>query len=133
MTNDSTADAVGVVEAYMQALQIGDKDAILRLYADEPEIIPENLPSLRGRDAVDSFYTSTFAAIGMEVSVQIVSAEVYDQIALVRSEQPVTVIAVADGTRTEAYFRELFVLRHTPDGWRIHKYMFSQNPAQAGN
>ena len=33
--------------------------------------------------------------------------------------------------RTQAYFRELFVLRRTPDGWRIHKYMFSQNPAQA--
>jgi ketosteroid isomerase-like protein len=129
--NDSTAAAVGVVEAYMQALQIKDTATILGLYADEAEIIPENLPSLRGRGAVDSFYASTFAAIGMEVSVRVVSAEVYDQIALVRSEQPVTVIAVADGTRTKAYFRELFVLRHTPDGWRIHKYMFSQNPAQA--
>ena len=38
--NDSTADAVGVVKAYMQALQAGDKDTILRLYADDPEIIP---------------------------------------------------------------------------------------------
>ncbi|GAA4003276.1 nuclear transport factor 2 family protein [Streptomyces sp. NBC_01352] len=129
--NNSTADAVGVVEAYMQALQIKDTDTILRLYADEAEIIPENLPSLRGRDAVDSFYASTFAAIGMEVNVEVVSTEVYDEIAIVRSEQPVTVIAVADGTRTHAYFRELFVLRRTPDGWRIHKYMFSQNPAQA--
>ena len=129
--NNSTADAVGVVEAYMQALQIGDTNTILRLYADESEIIPENLPSLRGTDAIASFYADTFAAIGMEVNVQVVSAEVYDEIALVRSEQPVTVIAVADGTRTKAYFRELFVLRHTPDGWRIHKYMFSQNPGQA--
>ncbi|MFD7940691.1 YybH family protein [Streptomyces sp. NPDC059755] len=71
--NNSTADAVGVVEAYMQALQIKDTDTILRLYADEAEIIPENLPSLRGRDAVDSFYASTFAAIGMEVNVEVVS------------------------------------------------------------
>lgn len=63
--------------------------------------------------------------------MEVVSTEVYDEIAIVRSEQPVTVIAVADGTRTQAYFRELFVLRRTPDGWRIHKYMFSQNPAQA--
>ncbi|WP_179382393.1 hypothetical protein [Streptomyces sp. SA15] len=35
--NNSTADAVGVVEAYMQALQIKDTDTILRLYADEAE------------------------------------------------------------------------------------------------
>ena len=53
--NDSTADAVGLVKEYMQALQIGDKDTILRLYADDAEIIPENLPSLRGRDAPTGF------------------------------------------------------------------------------
>ena len=68
------------------------------------------------RAAVDSFYASTFATVGMEVNVEVVSTEVYDEIAIVRSEQPVTVIAVADGTRTQAYFRELFVLRRTPDG-----------------
>src|SRR3954447_2861670 len=79
MTNNSTADAVGVVEAYMQALQIKDTDTILRLYADEAEIIPENRPSLRGRDAVESFYANTFAAIGMEVNVEVVSTEVYDE------------------------------------------------------
>jgi hypothetical protein len=67
----------------------------------------------------------------MEVDLNVRSAEVYDEIALIRSEQPVAVFAVADGTRTEAYFRELFVLRHTSVGWRIHKYMFSQNPGQA--
>ena len=132
VNNDRTAEAVGVIEAYGRALQAGDKDAILRLYADEAEIIPDSLPSLRGgTEAVDAFYTDTFANIRMEVSLKVRSAEVYDEIALVRSEQPVAVIAVADGTRTESYFRELFVLRHTPDGWRIHQYMFSQNPAQA--
>ncbi|WSQ06403.1 nuclear transport factor 2 family protein [Streptomyces sp. NBC_01231] len=129
--NDSTANAVGVVDAYGQALQARDKDTILRLYADESEIIPEAAPSLRGTDAIDSFYTDTFAAIGFEGDLQVVSAEVHDEIALVRSEQPIVVVAVADGTRTKTYYRELFVLRHTPDGWRIHKYMFSQNPAQA--
>lgn len=129
--NNSTADAVGVVEAYMQALQIAATDTLLQLYADEAEIIPENSPSVRGRDAIGSLYASTFAAIRLEVSVQVSSAEVYDQIAIVRSEQPVTVISVADGTRTATYFRELFVLRHAGDAWRIYKYMFSENPGQA--
>lgn len=46
--------------------------------------------------------------------------------ALVRSEQPVTVVTVADGARIDTYFRELFVLRDTPAGWRISTYMFSQ-------
>lgn len=130
--NDNTAEALAVIEAYGRALQASDKDAILRLYADEAEIIPDSLPSFTGGTAaIGAFYDETFAAIRMEVDLNVRSAEVYDEIALIRSEQPVAVFAVADGTRTEAYFRELFVLRRTSDGWRIHKYMFSQNPGQA--
>ena len=129
--NDSTADAVGVVEAYMKALQIGDKDTILRLYADEAEIIPENLPSLRGPTPSTPSTPAPSPPSGWRSTCGWSRPRSTTQIALVRSEQPVTVTAVADGTRTEAYFRESFVLRHTPDGWRIHKYMFSQNPGQA--
>ncbi len=132
MTNDTnTADAVAVVEAYGRALVAGDQDTILSLYAEDAEIVPDQLPSLRGPRAIDTFYTDTFAAIGMEVTLRVVSAEAHDGIALVRSEQPVTVVTVADGARIDTYFRELFVLRDTPAGWRISTYMFSQNAGQA--
>jgi ketosteroid isomerase-like protein len=40
-SNDDTAEALAVIEAYGRALQASDKDAILRLYADEAEIIPD--------------------------------------------------------------------------------------------
>lgn len=89
--NDSTAAAASVIETYSQALQAGDKDTILRLYTDESEIIPEAAPSVRGMDAIDSFYTDTFAAIGFENDLQVVSAQVYDEIAIFRGEQPIVV------------------------------------------
>ncbi len=34
------------------------------------------------------------------------------------------------GDHNEARYRELFVLRHTPDGWRIAQYMSRPQPAQ---
>jgi uncharacterized protein (TIGR02246 family) len=133
LTNDTnTADAVAVVDAYGRALVAQDQDAILSLYAEDAEIVPENLPSLRGSQAIDTFYTNTFADISMEVTLQVKSAEVHDGFAVVRSEQPVMVTTVAEGARIPSYFRELFVLRDTRAGWRISNYMFSQSPGQAG-
>lgn len=132
MTDDTkTADALAVVDAYGRALVAEDQAAILSVYAEDAEIVPEGLPSLRGLEAIDAFYTDTFAGIGMEVTLKVASAQVHDGLAVVRSEQPVMVTAKADGARIPSYFRELFVLRDTPAGWRISTYMFSQNPGQA--
>ena len=131
MTNSDSAAAAAVVDTYSRALQAADKAAILQLYTDESEIVPEGLPSVRGLTAIDQFYTDTFAAIRFENDLQVVRSEVRDDIAIVRSEQPIIVVSVADGTRTPSYFRELFVLRNTADEWRINTYMLSQSPGQA--
>ncbi|WP_188547254.1 YybH family protein [Rhodococcoides trifolii] len=127
----TTADAVAVVNAYGKALAAEDRAAIVALYAEDAEIIPENLPSLRSSAAIEAFYIATFNEINMQVTLQVKSAEVHDKFAVVRSEQPVMVTAKADGARIPSYFRELFVLRNTSAGWRICNYMFSQSPGQA--
>ena len=31
----------------------------------------------------------------------------------------------------KSYFREIFLLKRIEQQWRIYRYMFSQNPAQA--
>lgn len=129
-TTDSAA-AAAVIDAYSRALKTADQATILGLYADGSEIVPEGGPSIRGLDAIDQFYTGTFAAMRFENDLHVVRSEVRDDIAIFRSEQPMTVVSVADGTRSQSYFRELFVLRSTADGWRIDTYMFSQNPGQA--
>lgn len=135
MTNHTptaaTADAVAVVNAYGQAFSAEDKAAIVALYAEDAEIIPENRPSLRGAAAIDRFYIDTWAARNIEATLQVKSAEVHDGFAVVRSEQPVMVTNKAEGTRVPSYFRELFVLRNTSAGWRICNYMFSQSLGQA--
>ena len=132
MTNpENITEPAGVVGAYSRALQASDRDAILRLYTDRSEVVPEGGPSVRGIKAIDTFYADTLSAIGFENDLQVVSSQIHDDIAIFRSEQPIIVTTVADGTRTPSYFRELFVLRRTDNEWRINTYMFSQNPGQA--
>jgi len=132
MTNpENITEPAGVVGAYSRALQASDRDAILRLYTDRSEVVPEGGPSVRGIKAIDTFYADTLSAIGFENDLQVVSSQIHDDIAIFRSEQPIIVTTVADGTRTPSYFRELFVLVRTTEGWRINTYMFSQNPGQA--
>lgn len=129
MTID-TSTPVAVIEAYMRALQGGDRDTILGLYAPDAEIIPEDAASLTGAQAISEFYAATVAAIRIEGQLNVTSSEVHGEIALVRSEEPATTLELATGKRVDGYFRELFVLRQTSEGWRIYKYMFSQNPGQ---
>lgn len=132
MTID-TNGAVQVIQTYMQALQAGNKDAILSLYAPDAEIIPEEAASLSGLEAISRFYEGVVASIRIDGELNVTSVEVHGDIALVRSEEPATVLNLATGERANSYFRELFVLREAADGWQIYKYMFSQNPAQASN
>lgn len=131
LESNDAAGAAMVVESYGRALQASDTDAILRMYADGAEIIPDQAPSLSGAKAIEAFYRDTFDTIRIEGALRVVSAEAHAALALVRCEESAALVALADGARTDTYFRELFVLRNTSAGWKIHKYMFSQNPSQA--
>lgn len=129
MSNSSSPSDTAT--AYGIALQDRDKSSILALYTDDAEIVPDQIPSLSGRAAISQFYDDTFAAISMKVALQIVDVVEHDGMAIVRSEQPVDVVHVAGGQVTKSYFRELFVLKNDDGSWKIFKYMFSQNLAQA--
>lgn len=132
MSTDSTTEAaIAVVDAYSRALEAGDREAILGLYSDAAEIVPEALPSLRGAEAIAQFYVDTFATFKLTGALEVLSAEVYGDIALVRCEEPITMRILPDGEDQLTWFRELFVLRSEDTGWRIYKYLFSQNPSQA--
>ncbi|MFI0450621.1 YybH family protein [Actinomadura sp. 6N118] len=127
----SSSSPSDTVTAYGIALQAGDKSSVLALYTDDAEIVPDQIPSLSGRAAISQFYDDTFATISMKVELQIVDVVELDGVAIVRSEQPVDVVHLANGQETKSYFRELFVLKNVDGSWKIFKYMFSENPAQA--
>lgn len=127
----STATPAGTVTRYLELLQEQDTDAIVELYVDDAEIIPDQAPSLSGLAAIRTFYEDTFRTIALLGDLRITSVTEFADVAIVRSEEPATVRVQATGEEISSYFRELFVVERRGDGWAIRSYMFSQNPGQA--
>ena len=120
-----------VVLNYADYLNQQDIPKIISLYHPSAEIIPDQLSSLKGRDAIISFYHDTFGAISIDGKLQIKSIDRYADCAIVRCEEPAKVTDVGTGQINPQYFRELFVLKKYGQQWLIQYYMFSKNDDQA--
>lgn len=120
-----------VVLKYGEYLNQQDIAKIISLYHQEAEIIPDQLNSLSGRDAIISFYQETFNSILIDGKLQIKSIDQNADLAIVRCEEPAKVTDVSTGEISHHYFRELFVLKKYDQHWLIQHYMFSQNDRQA--
>lgn len=77
MTQHSTADLTPeqVVVQYGQSLNQQNLDAIVALYDQNAEIIPDQLTSLKGYDSIVEFYQQTFQSIQIEGQLKIISCE----------------------------------------------------------
>lgn len=119
-----------VVLKYGEYLNQQNIENILSIYDENAELIPDQVASLKGRKSIIDFYENTFKSIQIEGPLQIISTEIWGDIAIVRCEEPAKVRDLATGNETQHYFREMFVLRFKDNGWKIYKYMFSQNNNQ---
>lgn len=124
----STNEVIVLIENYINLLQDGDVPEIMKLYASNAEIIPEAKPSISSKNKIEEFYTDTVKTIKMHGELQITEVKIFENIAIVRSEEPAEIEILATGKFEKAYFRELFVLTRQNEAseWKIFKYMFSQ-------
>ena len=120
-----------VVLRYGTLLSQKKIDEIIELYHQEAEIIPDQLQSLSGKEAIIEFYKNTFNTIELHGELKIQSIDLDHNLAIVRCEEPAEIKDLNSGLTIKSYFREIFVLKRLERQWYIHRYMFSQNPAQA--
>lgn len=120
--------AIDLIKTYGANLQNGNITAILNLYSTNAEIIPEAKASLSNKINIEAFYKETFETINIKGGLIIKEINVFNNVALVRCEEPAEVELLANGAIEKAYFRELFVLTRGSENedWKIFKYMFSQ-------
>ncbi|MCW2264035.1 MULTISPECIES: YybH family protein [Sphingobacterium] len=120
--------AIDLIKNYGACLQSGNIDEILNLYCANAEIIPEAKPSLSSKMNIEAFYKETFETITINGDLIIKEINVFDNVALVRCEEPAEVKQLLNGKIEKAFFRELFVLIRANENqdWKIFKYMFSQ-------
>ena len=120
-----------VVLQYGHYLNQHNIAAIVRLYEENAEIIPDQLSSLKGHQAIVDFYQQTFQGIKIEGELKIIRTDIWQDIAIVRCEEPAMVTELKTGITTKKYLREMFILTRRENHWLIYRYMFSHNAKQA--
>ena len=116
-----------VIDAYEQALNGNDTQAIMQLYGESPTFMPQHAPAQLGRQAVKAAYENVFKAIDLDIKFTTHEIEVFGNTAWARtSSAGNTKILANDAVVTEGN-NELFVFKNENGHWKIHQYLFSTN------
>jgi ketosteroid isomerase-like protein len=120
----------GVIEAYGERLAAGDVDGIVALCTPDAVVMAPDLPAAVGSEQLAATYAAALEACGMEYRFEFDGVDVRGDsaVALTRTTGVTTIRSTGDSSK--ARYRELFVLRRTPAGWRISQYMFQPEPTQ---
>jgi len=124
---------VSVLRIYERALNGGDVDGVLRLYAEDGVFMPQHSPPQVGKDAVRAAYEKVFKAIDLNINFDILEIEILsDTWAFARTTSSGTTRINATGDKVPENNQELFVLKKQISGeWEIARYIFSTtNPRQ---
>ena len=127
---DAGAAIIDTLRRYEAALNAGDTDAILTLYADDGVFMPQHVPSAVGAAQVRAAYEGVFATIRLSVAFDIVEVvPVSAQWAFARTNSAGTVTVLATGDSGPEANQELFVMQRVDGAWKIARYAFSStNP-----
>jgi len=117
-----------VVERYQQGLN-SSNFAIIR-----PDALAEwnDKATVIGRDAMGAPYEALFKEIKFATDFQYDAADIYGDLATVRTHHPVgqTEVSLEDGSKKLDFNREIFVLQRTGADWKIILYTFNTQPRQ---
>lgn len=117
----------GLISAYEVALNRGDTNQILQLYASAPVFMPQHAPAMEGRESVRAAYAGVFEAIELDVEFTIHEIQVVGDIAWARTSSAGTTKILANNAVIKEGNNELFIFKKEKEQWRIHRYLFATN------
>lgn len=132
--SDETAEAAITqqLQSYEQALNNSDVKAVVKLYADDSVLMPQETPTVVGIKAVEQFYGATFQAIDLNLHFQIAEVQVLsNEWAFLRTTSTGTMKIRATGNEVPSHNQELFVLHKEVGTWKLARYGFSSTLAPA--
>jgi uncharacterized protein (TIGR02246 family) len=116
----------GLLTSYEQALNAGDVEGVVRLYADDAVLLAPGAPSAVGINAVRAAYTGLFQAIDIDLTFAIAEVRVVSsEWAILRSTSKGVVTTLSSGAQAPSANQELFVLQKSRGRWKIARYSFS--------
>jgi uncharacterized protein (TIGR02246 family) len=130
MTTENEKGASAALQAYADALNKKDTEAIVKIYADDGIFMAQNFPTAIGSDAIRKLYTTIFGLITLDVVFTVEEAvQAGEEYVWARTSSKGQTTVLADGSKSAEANQELFVLKKIEGSWRIARYCFSSvNP-----
>ena len=113
------------VQAYIAALNAGETEQVVRLFAPDAAVMAEGYPTATGEDQLRAIYAGAFQAMRYQYVNKADCVRVWGDTAVVQSHSDGGFTLFADGSFVPNPCRELWALRKSGDEWRISAYMFN--------
>ena len=129
-TTEADVEAINkVLGDYESALNAGNLDSVMPLYADDAVLMPLNAPVQVGEQAIRAFYqTNIFEQLTLDLTFTPAETEILGEWAFVRADITGTVTDKDSIEPDQVDNKAMFLLRQDDDGsWKIARYIFNDN------
>ena len=98
----------------------GNVDALLSLFAEEPVLMPLDLPIVIGKSAIRSLYRSLFKEYVIRGKGKVVEADASGNLRYIWNSYSLTTTPKTNGVPTTSKGKSLFIVRRQSDSsWKI--------------
>jgi uncharacterized protein (TIGR02246 family) len=98
----------------------GDVDALLSLYADDPVLMPQGQPVVRGKEAIRPLYQAVLSEVAIKSESTLMEVEVSGDWGYFWSTYTLTATSKAGGETISSEGKSLFIVKRQPGGaWKI--------------
>lgn len=112
-------DIQKVADAYVKAVLAADAKAITALYTEDAVEMPPNMPSIKGRAAIEDYYTKQMAAMKMTAfTLDPVDERVMGDAAYTTGSYRQTITG-PDGKAMDVSGKYVTILKRQGDDWKI--------------
>ena len=118
-----------VMETYAAALNSGDVEALVALYAPNGVFIRDDMAAVVGSDALRAAYKQVFATLKVDLGFKVREIEVSGDMAWLRATSSGLIKVLASGVESKGAFNTMMVFRRENDAWKIRSYLYASSQA----
>ena len=119
------AEVEAMLAARTEAMARFDADAVMGFYADKCELLVNEMPAFKGREAIRGFFTSMFAEGTFEPEFAIEDIAVCGTLAVIYARELLTLESRREQTTDQYAMRHMAMLSCESGRWLIVRSMVS--------
>ncbi len=112
---------------------VGDVDALLALYADDPVVLPWGQPAVFGKAAIRALYEPVFRDYTISSEERVMEIEVSGDLGYFWVSYHLRAIPKSGGAPLEEDGKAVFIVRRIQGAWKIARLIDNSDRAPAGS